>query len=255
MNRDPILPVTQHFTVKIASENSLIYYAEQPVMLTGLYRQLSGLFEKESLSPWQVELIPAFKSLLVTFNALMTDHAEVAQVIKGCAVNPVTLPETKSKQITLPVLYDETLAPDLSRVAKRCQLTVAQVIEAHAAVQYKVQAVGFAPGFGYLGELDEKLAMPRFTTPRIQVPKGAVAIANNQTAVYPEASPGGWHIIGFCPLVLFDRHAKQPLPYNVGDTVVFEAISKQVFVELQGDLNALRQFAELEQCRQSTFNG
>lgn len=248
------LPVNQYFTVHVASENSLIYYAEQSSKLEAFYRQLTLLFANECFNHWQVSLVPAFKSLLISFNALVTDHVEISQVIKNDSAANTQHTESAAKEVTLPIFYDETLAPDLLRVAKLCRLTTDQVIKIHVSTQYKVQAIGFAPGFGYLGELNPKLTLPRLTTPRLRVPKGAVAIANNQTAVYPDVSPGGWHIIGFCPLALFDRQAQQPLLYNVGDTVTFKAISQQEFVNQGGDLTALREFSQGEKSRPSKLN-
>jgi KipI family sensor histidine kinase inhibitor len=95
------------------------------------------------------------------------------------------------------------------------------VIDLHAGRDYRVGALGFSPGFAYLGELDERLALPRRATPRTHVPAGSLAIAERQTAVYPQASPGGWHLLGRTAQRLFDPHQQPPCPLAVGDRVRF----------------------------------
>ena len=97
-------------------------------------------------------------------------------------------------------------------------------------------AIGFAPGFAYLGQVDERIATPRLDTPRQKVPRGAVGVANHQTAVYPAISPGGWNLIGRCPLAMFDLHATEPMTVKVGDRVRFEAINRTTYLELGGDV-------------------
>jgi KipI family sensor histidine kinase inhibitor len=115
-------------------------------------------------------------------------------------------------------------------------LSVEQVIEIHQSIEYRVYAIGFAPGFAYLGEVDERIAAPRLATPRKKVPKGAVAIADRQTAVYPAQSPGGWNLIGLCPTDMFDPGAEEIMPVSVGDKVKFSAISRTDFLQLGGQL-------------------
>jgi KipI family sensor histidine kinase inhibitor len=128
----------------------------------------------------------------------------------------------------------------LDAVAERAVLTAEQVIELHQSGEYKVYAIGFAPGFAYLGELDQRLATPRLQSPRAKVPKGAVAIADRQTAVYPAVSPGGWNILGVCPTPLFTPEqaatAGEFMPFVVGDTVRFQSVSRAEFLALGGHL-------------------
>jgi KipI family sensor histidine kinase inhibitor len=111
-------------------------------------------------------------------------------------------------------------------VAQACGLSVAEVIELHSAGEYRVGAIGFAPGFAYLGELNERLALSRLATPRTGVPAGSLAIAERQTAIYPQASPGGWHLLGLCPWKLFDVRRTPPCPLALGDRVRFVSIDE-----------------------------
>jgi KipI family sensor histidine kinase inhibitor len=119
---------------------------------------------------------------------------------------------------TIPVLYDGV---DLPVVAGQTGLAIDEVVARHTARTYTVYAVGFVPGFGYLGDLDPALVVPRRPTPRPRVPTGSVAIAGGHTAVYPLETPGGWHLIGRTSIRMFDAAADPPARLAVGDTVRF----------------------------------
>lgn len=122
---------------------------------------------------------------------------------------------------TLPVHYD---GADLQHVARSCGLSCERVIELHSGASYTVAWLGFLPGFAYLDGLPEPLHLPRRTTPRVRVPAGSLAIAGGQTALYPSASPGGWHLIGRCDLTLFDPHSASPSLLQPGDLVRFHPV-------------------------------
>lgn len=124
---------------------------------------------------------------------------------------------------------------DLIEVARQCGLTPAQVVDLHAGRDYRVGAIGFSPGFAYLGELDERLALPRRATPRTHVPAGSLAIAERQTAVYPQASPGGWHLLGRTAQQLFDPRRKPPCPLAAGDLVRFLPIDEATYRAAGGE--------------------
>ncbi|MFB3059599.1 MAG: allophanate hydrolase subunit 1, partial [Gammaproteobacteria bacterium] len=136
----------------------------------------------------------------------------------------------------LPVYYSLESGPDLEIIAKRGKISVDDVIEIHLAGEYRVYAIGFAPGFAYLGEVDERIAAPRLATPRQKVPRGAVALADRQTAVYPAQSPGGWNLIGLCPTRMFDPEQQPSMPVQVGDRIRFEAIERDEYLSLGGNL-------------------
>ena len=144
--------------------------------------------------------------------------------------------QAESKIVELPVYYSEESGPELALISNNSGLTIEEVINLHQSLTYRVYAIGFAPGFAYLGEVDQRIASPRLSTPRMKVPKGAVAIADKQTAVYPNVSPGGWNIIGLCPIAMFDANARPSMPVKVGDKVKFKAISKQAFLDLSGEI-------------------
>jgi len=232
--------MTADFTIKIAGENALIIYFSDTfnTEVANTVRFAEQLI-RQQMKHLVVDLIPSYASILVVFDLLSTDHHvvrnELRVVLKGLFQNI-----TNSKNVNvveLPVYYSQESGPELSLIAKNANVTTEEVIQIHQAQTYDVYAIGFAPGFAYLGEVDERIATPRLSTPRLKISKGAVGIADNQTAVYPSVSPGGWNIIGLCPLNMFDANAKQTMPVNVGDKVKFKAITKTEFIALGGKLS------------------
>lgn len=132
-------------------------------------------------------------------------------------------------RLEIPVCYDLELGPDLPRVAAQAQCTEAEVVAWHSAGEYRVEAVGFSPGFPYLSGLPAQLHTPRLATPRAAVPAGSVGIGGAQTGIYPQATPGGWNLIGRTPVILFDPEARPPARLQVGDRVRFRAITREEF--------------------------
>ncbi|RRJ22873.1 allophanate hydrolase subunit 1 [Rheinheimera mesophila] len=225
--------------LELAGENALIVYL--PAQISG--KNLSQLQQLQQqvrllLGEQLQELLPSYASLLIV---LKPDHQGLL-VIKSLLEQQLSLTHFVDEQagqlVVLPVYYHT--AWDLQAVAARAGLTTTQVIDLHQAIEYRVYAIGFAPGFAYLGQLDERLTTPRLSTPRAKVPQGAVAIADRQTAVYPAESPGGWNILGLCPTALFTPEragtCEALMPFAVGDRVRFRSINLQEFSALGGQL-------------------
>jgi KipI family sensor histidine kinase inhibitor len=174
------------------------------------------------LESWPVDhvrnLHPAYCSLVVKFDAFRTDHETVEREL--CAriehMDGVVLPPPRL--IEIPVHYD---GPDLAEVAGLHGLTSSQVIELHSGATYTVYFLGFAPGFAYLAGLPDQLATPRLPSPRKRVEAGSVAIAGNQSAVYPFSTPGGWRLIGRTSTAMFTTSSLLQL----GDQVRFRPVS------------------------------
>jgi KipI family sensor histidine kinase inhibitor len=124
----------------------------------------------------------------------------------------------------LPTRYGGADGPDLVAVAELCGLSVAQTIELHAGVEYRVAMIGFLPGFPYLLGLPAALEVPRLATPRPRVPAGSVAIAGAQAGVYPSESPGGWRLLGRTEMALFEPMQTPPNRLQAGDRVRFVPI-------------------------------
>ena len=132
--------------------------------------------------------------------------------------------------IRIPVCYEEAYGPDLAALAEQKQLSVSEVVNIHTSRIYNVFMIGFLPGFSYMGEVSESIAVPRKQSPT-QVMAGSVGIAGTQTGIYPLNSPGGWQIIGRTPLKLFDPFVPEPVKLQAGDQVQFFAITKNEFEE------------------------
>lgn len=171
--------------------------------------------------PHVEDIVPAYLSLTIFYDALQTSYREMAeQLLEACVrVRASNVGAAESRQHRIPVHYDGI---DLAEVASACALTVEEVIERHVKRSYTVELLGFVPGFAYMSELDAKLQLPRRAQPRPRVVAGSVAIAGAQTAVYPLDTPGGWHILGRTETVMFDPSREPPALLRPGDTVRFE---------------------------------
>ncbi|GAA5315893.1 MAG: 5-oxoprolinase subunit PxpB [Candidatus Pelagadaptatus aseana] len=223
--------------IHVAGENALIVYfgdLTSPEISAQVQRAAQQL--PAIMGDTLIDLVPSYASLLVLFDALATDHLAVRKAIHRATEQFDDGDATASQLITLPVYYDTESGPDLASLAANAGLSTDEVIALHQAEEYRVYAIGFAPGFAYLGQVDERIAAPRLSTPRTKVPKGAVAIADRQTAVYPAVSPGGWNLIGLCPTPMFDPNGDPTMPVSVGDRVRFKAIDRDEFIRLGGEL-------------------
>ena len=223
--------------LSVVGENALMLYLGESVdERTSALVQAATIAIEKALGRDLVDLVPSYTSVLVLYDLQSLDHYMAMQRVRD-AVNELSagdLPEGRC--LRLPVLYDTTVGADLQALADRAALSVADVIEIHSGIEYRVHAIGFAPGFAYLGQVDERISTPRLATPRARVPRGAVAIADRQTAVYPAASPGGWNLIGRCPVTLFKPDADPAMPVSVGDRVLFEPVDRDHFLALGGVL-------------------
>ncbi len=137
------------------------------------------------------------------------------------------------KRVQIPVHYE--LGEDLARVCAELRMTQPEFVAVHSGAIYTCAAVGFSPGFAYLGPVAASIrSTTRLATPRIAVPAGAVALAGNQTAVYPHSTPGGWNLIGQTPLEMVNV-ANDYFPISAGDEVEFFAVTAAQFRDFTGD--------------------
>jgi KipI family sensor histidine kinase inhibitor len=223
--------------IEVAGQNALIvYFAEQTSAEVSAQIQAAVNNILASMQDCIVDLVPSYASLLVIFDLDRADYFDVKRKLRGALENLASLDAEAGELVTLPVYYSTESGPDLEIIADNGKLSVEEVIEIHQQQEYRVYAIGFAPGFAYLGEVDERIAAPRLATPRQKVPRGAVAIADRQTAVYPAVSPGGWNLIGLCPTRMFDPERDPSMPVKAGDRVRFEAIDRADFLDLGGEL-------------------
>lgn len=187
--------------------------------------------------PWIRDVVPALGGLALHFDttgfeAEFSPLEAAAGLIKDCLSRRLPVLDQLARNVDVPVCYDPAFGPDLAEVAEKCKLTVAETIKRHGASAHRVLMVGFAPGHPYIGGLDERLSVPRRTTPRPKVIAGSVAIANTQSVVYPFTISGGWNIIGRTPLRVFDAAREAPALIVPGDRVRFMPISPEEFDRL-----------------------
>ena len=186
------------------------------------------------------ECVPAFTTLTVYYDPwLLSTQGQFSPYERVCAIlrqrllnAPAAPPAAALETVEIPVCYGGDLGPDLAVVARHTGLAPAEVIARHSAPEYLVHMIGFAPGFPYLGGLDERLATPRRAEPRPLVPAGAVGIAGAQTGVYSLPTPGGWQLIGRTPLRLFDPTAATPSLLHAGQHLRFVPIGEAEFQRL-----------------------
>jgi KipI family sensor histidine kinase inhibitor len=194
-------------------------------------RKMSLAIEREGI-PGILEVIPTYRSILLVYDPMRIRPHEIRRIVSqlDLASSEATLPPPR--KVEIPVCYGGEFGPDMEFVASYTGLTVEEVIEIHSAPLYQIYMMGFTPGFPFLGGLPQVLATPRLPTPRVQVPAGSVAIAANQTGIYPIASPGGWRLIGRTPLRLFFPERAEPFLYRPGDFIKFRPITPEEFQEI-----------------------
>lgn len=197
---------------------------------------------EEQNPPWLIECVPAMTSLTVFYQPALarsseTDHLSPYSIV--CAEIQKWLNEDKknisipSQLIELPVCYEDDCSLDMDTVSTYTQLSKKEIIKLHSTTIYHVHMIGFAPGFPYLGGLDERLFVPRQANPRLLVPSGSVGIGGRQTGIYPHESPGGWNIIGRTPISLFNLKNNPPSILKSGDRVKFIPISFKEYSNLR----------------------
>jgi KipI family sensor histidine kinase inhibitor len=170
-----------------------------------------------------VEVVPGLESLLVCYDPLHASAEQFGVEIERRLPDALQGDRALGEIIEIEVAYGGADGPDLAYVARACGLAEAEVIVLHTARPMPVLMIGFMPGFPYIGALPPELRLPRRAEPRTSVPAGSVAIANDQTGIYPSRSPGGWHIIGHTSADLFDPHREAPALLRAGDQVRFVA--------------------------------
>ena len=137
--------------------------------------------------------------------------------------------------LEIPICYEQISTSDIEEVSKQLKLTVDEIIVIHSSNAYEVKAIGFTPGFSYLGDLDERISVPRLAKPRIDTPVGAVGIANNRTGIYCLGGPGGWPIIGITPINFFNLNDSDSLKLKPGMKIIFKEIGKDEFTSIRDE--------------------
>jgi inhibitor of KinA len=182
---------------------------------------------------WLLDVVPAYTSVAVFFDLERTCFAEVAECLGRLGrEGPPPAGSVAARLHDIPCCY--ALQQDLARVAEHTRLSPDEVVRLHSEAEYTVYAIGFCPGFPYLGYLPAALCgVPRLPAPRLRVEPGSVGLTGRQTGIYPEARPGGWNLIGRTPLELVNV-ADGYFPLRTGDRVRFERIDEAEYRRLRG---------------------
>ncbi|SMF83206.1 inhibitor of KinA [Paenibacillus uliginis N3/975] len=192
--------------------------------------------------PGYIECIPSFTTVSIHYDLLklprrdgVSSSFEVVCSLLNELLSEIEIQEERSPVVVdIPVCYEEEYGPDLEVVATINELTPEEVIHIHTGQDYLIYALGFTPGFPYVGGVSEQISAPRKSTPRLKVPSGSVGIAGNQTGIYPIETPGGWQIIGRTPLALFLPEQYPPTLLEGGQYIRFRRIDREEFSFLRG---------------------
>lgn len=199
------------------------YAPEAAARARSLDRQLEG-------TDGIVERVATLRSLTIHYDPDRLSLRRLTALLRG--LPPAAATEAEGARWVLPICYEGEYAPDLTDLAARLSLTPAEIVAIHAAGRYGAVMVGGYPGYPYLAGLDPRLAVPRRTTPRVAVPAGSLAVANEFTAIYPQTVPGGWNLLGRTPVPLFDAARERPSLIATGDEVRFRPIPPAEFAAL-----------------------
>ncbi len=223
-------------TFKIASVDSLIIYFGNEINEKIAIDVKKAYFCIKNLNiEGIIEIVPSYTSIFISFDIFKFDFFTLKEFLEN-KINFDYKKELEEKIIIIDVYYGLEVGFDLKNISLQKKLSIDEIIKIHSSKLYDVYAIGFLPAFAYLGVVDEKIITPRLQTPRKKIPKGSLAIANNQTAVYPMDSPGGWNIIGKTAVELFDKNSDFLSVFCVGDKVKFNPISKTEFLSQGGIL-------------------
>lgn len=188
---------------------------------------------RERRLPWAVDIVQAYVSVATFYDPACVSFAQARHALAEAWTGAGESRQARPARLhVIPCCYE--LGLDLERVAGHVRRSVQEVIELHGATAYTVYAIGFCPGFPYLGYLPEALqGVPRLPAPRVRVEAGSVGLTGKQTGIYTEARPGGWNILGRTPLELVNV-ADGYFPLRTGDEVRFRAIDKEEYRALEG---------------------
>ncbi len=195
--------------------------------IAALAQRAMQVFKDES-----IDVVPGLTTLTFISAGITDDEAlraRIEQLLRETSIHT----HDNSRIIELPICYDGEFGPDVDEVARHAGLSTDEVIARHLRGEYLVAMLGFSPGFPYLRGLPPELATPRRATPRLQILAGSVGIAGTQTGIYPQATPGGWQLIGRTPTPLFTLEQSPPTLLQPGDRVCFRRIDAAEYVALQ----------------------
>ncbi len=222
-------------TFKQLSPNSLIIYFKDEITQENsqdVIRVYTAI--KASKIDAILDIIPSYSSIVIIFDLFKNSFENLQLQIEELNFsNSLSL---ENELINIDVYYGLEVGLDLKDMSQRTNLSIDQIIDIHSSKIYDIFAIGFLPGFAYMGNVEDSIKTSRLTTPRKSIPKGSVGIADVQTAIYPQSSPGGWNIVGQSMFKCFDKNIDSLSPFKVGSKVKFNPITKKEFLYQGGNL-------------------
>ena len=219
------------------NENSIIIYFSDAISVETADKigRVLPVIQQE-LGQYLIDIVPSYTSILISFDLMAIEFRKFEQALSTLLKNAeyAQTHQAETPLIELPVYYDPEVSLDADEISSHTGLSFDEIVRIHSSTHYRVYAIGFAPGFAYLGNTDERIAIPRKKTPRLKIPACSVALAERQTAIYPKESPGGWQIIGRSPINPIDYQRENLTLFEMGARVKFNPISKATFLEMGG---------------------
>lgn len=202
-----------------------------------------SLFKKLQQQPIEgmMEAVPAYSSITIYYDVVSIHKKKpeektvfdwMKNKVQDFLDKELEVYQYEKRLVTIPVCYENEFATDMNWIIDKLKITWEELIQIHTSKHYRVYMLGFVPGFAYMGEVDDTIALPRKQQPT-NVIAGSVGIAGKQTGVYPLDSPGGWQIVGRTPLKFFNKENKEPTLLQAGDSVKFISISKDEFENIK----------------------
>jgi KipI family sensor histidine kinase inhibitor len=184
--------------------------------------------------PGVQEVLPAYRTLMVTYDPLQIEYPVLVDRIQGCLDRAGRIDLPPRRVFRLPTVYGGTHGPDLERVSRVLHLSPEEVTREFSRARFLVYFIGFICGLAYLGGLPEKLRVPRLTTPRTLVPGGSVGFAGGQANAIATDQPSGFNYIGRTFVILYNPRTLPPIPFVAGDEVLFPPVSEEEALKAGG---------------------
>ena len=220
-------------TFKVASVDSLIIYFQNEINEKNIIKIKTAYIQLKDIEG-VIDIIPSYSSIFITYDIFKYSYETLCEKIKTHLCSTRENTHFNPKLLQIKVYYGTEVGLDLNNLSKKLNLSINDIINLHTSPTYLVYAIGFAPGFAFLAHVHSSISVPRLSTPRKIIKKGSVAIAEQQTAIYPEDSPGGWNIIGKSTFKAYDKNLASLTPFEIGDKVKFISISRQEFLDSGG---------------------
>lgn len=233
----PAVPAAAGWRIEAQGDRCLlIRFGDALDIRTGQTCLAAARLLRDAGLPGVTDIVPSFTTVAVHYLPGVDgpSHAQMAERVAALFAGSIAIDDEAGRDIEIPVCYGGEFGPDLPAVAAHAGISEDEIVALHTRPGGMVFMLGFAPGFAYIGGHDEKLAIPRRDTPRLNIPAGAVAVANRQSVIYPGGLPGGWSIIGATPLVLFDPKRSPAVLLAPGDRVHFKAVNRKTFDKMKG---------------------